>query len=269
MEKLNPGTTVYFCWYDFQHKKEYTLTGEVVDNSDYQDTQWADFVYVRFQPSCVSAPIHHHFLPERLSTDQSNVPHDDCYLMLQSSDMSAKVEPQQKPINNPWLQMTDFKNQHWDAEHNHIHVDALDEFYRLWRIAINWRMGQMIPRNLLQMKMEYPLTPDEAMQPLKHIVSDKQMDEIKEQLKKAVRTKKEPKKKCLTCPYWEFTKTIGSPEEPEWHCRDGFSPSPDCQEGAAYNDKCMEEHPEQRPSWWKPVQKPKKNPEVTQLDLFS
>lgn len=161
MEKLNPGTTVYFCWYDFQHKKEHILTGEVVDNSDYQGTQWADFVYVRFQPSCVSAPIHHHFLPERLSTDQSNVPHDDCYLMLQSSDMSAKVEPQQKPINNPWLQMTEFKKRHWDTEHNHIHVDALDEFYRLWRIAINWRIVQKIKEEYTQ----YPQYPEHPFAP--------------------------------------------------------------------------------------------------------
>ena len=254
MEKLNPGTTVYFCWYDFQHKKEYTLTGEVVDNSDYQDTQWADFVCVRFQPTGVSAPIHHHFLPERLSTDQSNVPHDDCYLMLQSAEVAPLPTPRYKSSkDNPWLLMTEFKNQHWDAEHNRLQVDALDEFYRLWRIAINWRIGKEIT---------------EQTKP-QRIVSDKKMEEIKKQLKKAVRPKKEPKKKCLTCPYWEFTKTIGSPDEPEWHCRDGFSPSPDCQEGAAYNDKCMEEHPEQRPSWWKPVQKPKKSPEVTQLDLFS
>ena len=168
MEKLDPGTTVYFCWYDFQHKKEHTLTGEVVDNSDYQDTQWAEFVYVRFQPSCVSAPIHHHFLPERLSTDQSNVPHDDCYLMLQSSVPSAEVEPQQKAKDNPWLLMTEFKNKHWDAEHNRLQVDALDEFYRLWHIAINWRIGQIrCIEDLPKMKIEHPNTPKEAKLPQK------------------------------------------------------------------------------------------------------
>ena len=193
MESLNPGTTVYFCWYDFQHKKEHTLTGEVVDNSDYQDTQWADFVYVRFQPSCVSAPIHHHFLPERLSTDQSNVPHDDCYLMLQSSVPSAEVEPQQKAKDNPWLLMTEYKNQHWDTEHNHLHVDALDEFYRLWRIAINWRMGNIVSKELPKMKKEKPTTHKEASQPAKHIVSDEKMTELKEQLKEAVKPV-EPKK---------------------------------------------------------------------------
>ena len=194
MESLNPGTTVYFCWYDFQHKKEYTLTGEVVDNSDYQDTQWADFVYVRFQPSCVSAPIHHHFLPERLSTDKSNVPHDDCYLMLQSSDVAPQPTPQYKSSkDNPWLQMTEFKNKHWDAEHNHIHVDALEEFHRLWRIAINWRIGNIVSKELSKMKKEKPTTHKETSQPAKQIVSDEKMTELKEQLKEAVKPV-EPKK---------------------------------------------------------------------------
>lgn len=217
MESLNPGTTVYFCWYDFQHKKEHTLTGEVVDNSDYQDTQWADFVYVRFQPSCVSAPIHHHFLPERLSTDQSNVPHDDCYLMLQSSVPSAEVEPQQNSKANPWLLMTEFKNQHWDTEHNHIHVDALNEFYRLWRIAINWRIGKEIKEEYTKYPQfpKHPFVPEwndwnngikppsiektikNAMDELKTIkstiVSDEKMTELKEQLKEAVKPV-EPKK---------------------------------------------------------------------------
>lgn len=28
-----------------------------------------------------------------------------------------------------------FKSSHWDHDHNHLRVDALDEFYQLWRIA--------------------------------------------------------------------------------------------------------------------------------------
>lgn len=165
MNNLSPGTTVYFCWYDFQHKKEHTLTGEVVDNSDYQDTQWADFVYVRFQPSGMSAPIHHHFLPDCLSTDNTNVPHDYCYTM---ENITVHVPSYKVTKDNPWLQMTEFKNKHWDGEHNRLQVDALDEFYRLWHIAINWRIGQIrCIEDLPKMKIEYPNTPKEAKQPQK------------------------------------------------------------------------------------------------------
>lgn len=33
-----------------------------------------------------------------------------------------------------------------------------------------------------------------------------------------------PKPKCENCEFYIFTKTLGSPLTPEWHCRSGFSP---------------------------------------------
>lgn len=54
--------------------------------------------------------------------------------------------------------------------------------------------------------------------------------------------------KCNSCQYWVFTETLGSLDKPIWHCRDGFSPSSDCQDEAAYNDECMRRDPKQRPS---------------------
>lgn len=29
-----------------------------------------------------------------------------------------------------------FKRENWDAEHNHLRIDKLDEFYQLWRMAM-------------------------------------------------------------------------------------------------------------------------------------
>ena len=113
--------------------------------------------------------------------------------------------------------MTEFKNQHWDTEHNHIHVDALDEFYRLWRIAINWRIGKEIKEECTKYPQfpKHPFVPEwndwnngikppsiektikNAMDELKTIkstiVSDEKMTELKEQLKEAVKPV-EPKK---------------------------------------------------------------------------
>lgn len=184
---MAPGTKVYLNWYDFNKKTEFLLKGEVVDNSDYQGTQWADFIYVSIQLNAMSAPICHHFLPQQLSTDASNVPHDDCYLLC------GQQQPQQKRGSNPWLTMTEFKRAHWDDQRNHLQTDALDEFYRLFLIAINWRLKMELPKKGLQkMKMEYPMTPQEAKQPLKRIVSDKKMTEIKEQLKETIKPKKNP-----------------------------------------------------------------------------
>lgn len=55
--------------------------------------------------------------------------------------------------------------------------------------------------------------------------------------------------RCRECKCWEFTKTIGSPDVPEWHCRYGFTPSAGCQDMAEYNAKCRRDyyrrHPEE------------------------
>lgn len=47
---------------------------------------------------------------------------------------------------------------------------------------------------------------------------------------------------CKGCKYYRFSETLGSPDTPVWHCRDGFRPRRDeridydCREMAAYND---------------------------------
>ena len=134
---MQSGKVVYLCWYDFQREKEYVLTGEVTDNALYGGTMWEDWVNVKFTVPGMSAPICHHFRPERLSEQPDNVPHDEAYLVC-----GKETKPNyQKVKGNPWLEMTEFKQAHWDEAHNRLQVDALDEFYRLWAIAINWRIG--------------------------------------------------------------------------------------------------------------------------------
>lgn len=83
-----------------------------------------------------------------------------------------------------------FKAANWDHEHNHLRIDALDQFYRLWRDNMAIRLGTNKPQPA--MKMEAPLTPDEASVTLpshkpQHIVSDKRMAELKGQLKKSLK----------------------------------------------------------------------------------
>lgn len=55
--------------------------------------------------------------------------------------------------------------------------------------------------------------------------------------------------RCKMCKRWIFSKTLGSPDIPEWHCRYGFTPSEDCQKMADYNDECKikyyREHPKE------------------------
>lgn len=177
--EIKVGDIVNFCWYDFDKEKEYIMSGRVEDNSLYAGTQWQDFVQVSFKPIGMTKEICFPFRPERLSTTCDNLPHDDAYLVCK------KVKYQQKKDDNPWLTMTEFKREHWDAEHNHIETDALEEFYRLWSIAINWRIGMMKKQpEKLSMKMEHPVTDAEAKQ---RIVSDERMEELKQQLKESVK----------------------------------------------------------------------------------
>lgn len=65
---------------------------------------------------------------------------------------------------NDYLKLEIFKRDNWDHEHNHLRIDKLDEFYKLWRMA-------MTPFGFV-----------EAEAP-KRIVSDEKMEELKQQLK--------------------------------------------------------------------------------------
>jgi hypothetical protein len=56
--------------------------------------------------------------------------------------------------------------------------------------------------------------------------------------------------KCQKCEYHIYSKTLGSPDCEEWHCRQGFNPTDrDCQAEADRNDAIKREyyknHPEE------------------------
>ena len=194
---MNKGTIVYLCWYDFQKQTEHTCKGEVVDNYLWTGTKQADMINVRFQAPGMPAPICHHFPEDKLSTDAANVPHDECYLVcgkksrFMEHDTTLRLKKSGKRnTSDAWQLVQQFKQEHWDYEHGHLAVDSLDEFYQLWHDAIAAKSGMMqqyTPQST--MKMEYPSTPAEAMEPIKRIVPDEKMEELKEKLKE---TFKEP-----------------------------------------------------------------------------
>lgn len=88
------------------------------------------------------------------------------------------------------LNVLKFKAENWNHERNHLRIDALDEFYRLWRDNMAMRLGTNKPQPA--MKMEAPLTPDDAIVTLpsqkpQPIVIDERMAELKTQLKKSLK----------------------------------------------------------------------------------
>ena len=82
-----------------------------------------------------------------------------------------------------------FKRDNWDHERNHLRIDKLDEFYKLWRIA-------MTPPGFVE--AEAPVTlPSHKEEPVsaeapKRIVSDERMEELKQQLKEKLDKLPEP-----------------------------------------------------------------------------
>ena len=62
-----------------------------------------------------------------------------------------------------------FKRDNWDHERNHLRIDKLNEFYKLWRMATT-------PFGFVEAETAKP---DEAP---KRIVSDERMEELKRQL---------------------------------------------------------------------------------------
>ena len=140
---MNTGTTVYLSWYDFAHKAEYVCKGEVVDNILWAGTQWQGYVNVLFQPPHSAGSFCHHFTEDKLALTPDNVPHDDCYLVCGKKTRSYEHDHTILPhsASDAWQQVQQFKQEHWDYTHGHLSVDALDEYYTMWRDAIAAKRG--------------------------------------------------------------------------------------------------------------------------------
>lgn len=165
---MDTETKVYLNWYDFQKQTEYICKGEVVDNELWAGTKQANMINVQFLIPGMSAPICHHFHAEKLSLTPDNVPHDDCYLV--SGKNNTAYEPLsggnlRKPSTktNPseaWQTIQKFKEEHWNQERNHLRIDALNDFYRLWRIAVAARYGVTIEEAPVTVVAVDPGSPD-------------------------------------------------------------------------------------------------------------
>ena len=132
------------------------------------------------------------FYPKHIYARQEDVPglsHDKIPVLTPISPIMPGEQTEKaknvETVSHEWMMLQQFKKEHWDEERGHINIDALEEFYNLWRDAIAIRSGMMKQyKPEKTMEIEKPSTPEEAMQPLKRLVSDERMEELKEQLKK-------------------------------------------------------------------------------------
>jgi hypothetical protein len=125
---FTPGQSVYVKWYGK------TLQGSIVPN-DTTDALLASMVAVSIplmglHPVALFTPGHVYDTADE--TDN-----------LQSVQKIAKSVPeieenvpkysQSVPTNSETSKCEAFKKAHWDNERNHLQIEALEEFYSLWR----------------------------------------------------------------------------------------------------------------------------------------
>ena len=167
-----PGSTVHVRWYGK------TLQGEVVPD-DGRIALFASMVHVRVPIQ--GTPVIAVFSPSHVYATASEVP----------ASMSPRALPAGSPATTPAASAADpspalssvvcaasaetsapspswstpaldahraryrqFKADHWDNEHNHLHVDALEEFYQLFREGV-----------ALRRQSEKPATPPQLVRP--------------------------------------------------------------------------------------------------------
>lgn len=119
--------TVYVNWYG------QTLQGEVVENR--RTDSLADMVAVRIplmgcHPVALFTPRHVYTSPEQIAG----------YSLIVSEKPSKVSSTVQNP-SAAWQRIQDFKASHWDEARGHLKVDALDEFYQMWRDAVAEKRG--------------------------------------------------------------------------------------------------------------------------------
>lgn len=114
--------TVYVNWYGKM------LQGEVVENR--RTDSLADMVAVRIplmgcHPVALFTPQHVYTSPEQIAG----------YSLIVSEKPSKVSSTVQNP-SAAWQRIQAFKASHWDEARGHLKVDALDEFYQMWRDAV-------------------------------------------------------------------------------------------------------------------------------------
>lgn len=153
---MTQGQTVYVQWYGK------IVEGTVVENTTPDDPLLGCMVAVSIpiqgtMATALFMPAHVYDTPDA----QKHTVCENKQPVYKREEPVCENEQYASEDKQPACSIMRFKEEHWDHEHNHIKVEALDEYYQLWRENIAMRIRK--PVNLLEMKMEAPTTPDEAV----------------------------------------------------------------------------------------------------------
>lgn len=123
-------TVVYVRWY------KSIVQGEVVENNC--TGLLAGMVAVRIKVQGMNATAL--FTPGHVYSSADDVPQKEA-LIERQVPVAVQSEPLIEgpktdiPPSDAEIRLQAFKADHWDHEHNHLNIDALEEFYRLWIVV--------------------------------------------------------------------------------------------------------------------------------------
>lgn len=164
------GTIVYVNWYGK------VVPAEVIDRKGHCDwPPFADWIPVRMEipgsdgkpivPGCKNISMYHmhhvYATPEEAQAAWQQYQEEyanrhapaavDTPVTVPDGSPSGVTHPDIAPSAGEFVTLTvakqryiNFKAEHWDQEHNHLQVDALEEFYQLWRTCIALKRGMQV-----------------------------------------------------------------------------------------------------------------------------
>lgn len=168
--------TVYVRWYGN------VVQGELIDG-ECMGMKQVRIPLDGHHPIALFTPGHVYDSPEQVTENSSINPRKSAEISKKAPIIAKNgpvVSPKPEMFSPKDILSADdrdmieaFKRDNWDHERGHLRIDKLDEFYKLWRIA-------MTPFGFV-----------EAEAP-KWIVSDEKMEELKQQLKEKLGKLPEP-----------------------------------------------------------------------------
>lgn len=190
---VNIGDTVFVWWYGKP------VQGMVVENKEVTP-MLSSMVVVRIPIQGVHASAL--FMPKNVFTSKEQLMFKHkVFTPAEAKNKQFEVKIETPVTEKPTIVATDaykrlqeFKQTHWDQEHNHIRIDALNDFYDLLVAYMSAKISaEKREEKVMEAAIGLYLNPP-AAQPIKRIVSDNKMNELKGKLKATLKPKKQQPK---------------------------------------------------------------------------
>ncbi len=130
----NPGTTVYVHWYGK------LLQGTVVNDNDLMGMVAVRIPLMGGHPVALFTPAHVYASAEE-SQQAASTLQQPATPAASVADSPVCCRTTATSTSAAWQTLQKFKQEHWDTSRNHLRIEALEEFYQLWRTSVAAKNG--------------------------------------------------------------------------------------------------------------------------------